>query len=201
MGGGERRQENEFAMVLLKHPLGYSSEDPSTTHSRHHHPHLTSLLLKLPDSGSLKMHLSIWHLSSPGPDNPPTVLEKLKAQKQQPLPLPFQTAANLCPTCRRTTLSALQTQGCLSPARNLPPAGPRRPLHEPTLGPFLSRARDAAPAPPPAARVLPHLTYPLSGAGLHLSLRHVGPRSEPLRLPARWRRNLSGPQPPPTLQE
>lgn len=92
--------------------------------------------------------------------------------------------------------SALRTPGCLRPARNLVPTGPRRPLHEPEYGPFPAPGR----APPPAARVQPHLTYPLSGAGLHLSLRHVGPRSEPLRLPARWRRYLSGPRPPPTLQ-
>lgn len=47
--------------------------------------------------------------------------------------------------------------------------------------------------PQPAARPRPHLTYPLSGAGLHLPLRHVGPRSEPRQLPARQPRPLSAP--------
>ena len=76
-----------------------------------------------------------------------------------PLPLPSQPAANLCPTCRRTTLNALQTQGCLSPARNLSPTGPRRRLHEPTLGPFPSRApgRGPRPAPRRPSSASPHL--------------------------------------------
>lgn len=75
------------------------------------------------------------------------------------------------------------------------------PLHAPRswLLPSLGPAPGPRPAPPPPD-FLPHLTYPLSGAGLHLSLRHVGPRLEPQRLPARWRRHLSGPRPPPTLQ-
>lgn len=69
----------------------------------------------------------------------------------------------------------------LRAARGRPRPAPRPP------------ARPPARSPQPADGPRPHLTYPLSGAGLHLPLRHVGPRSEPRRLPARRPRPLSAP--------
>lgn len=147
-------------------------------------------------------------LPRPKEPTPPKAGKNFQKQTSPAPPLPSpshsQPAANLCPTCRRRTLQRAPDprlpQSCPQPSPNPDSAT----LDEPALGHSRPRPRPGTQRPPrpppPATRVQPHLTYPPSGAGLHLSLRHVGPRLEPLRLPARWRWNLSGPRPPPTLQ-
>lgn len=101
-----------------------------------------------------------------------------------PRPSPSAPASELCPTCREDPRAA-SGRPALGPSTTAPPTSPR-------LNPA-GRAPPPAACPQSGARPRPHLTYPLSGAGLYLPLRHVGPRSEPRRLPARRPRPLSAP--------